>query len=155
MVIYKNRPIIYGGAAGIDNQILEVINCGLSSIGTLPFSFNSGLCALTESKVTNGLVEKRFPVKCESLATFTSCSFGYLNQSDGIFLCDYFDSVRLCRRTIADEPTGPFEDYGYSFDSHYKGAMAAGDGAGSKSQKLDLLLKHLFSVVRCQHPFCR
>ena len=58
MVIYKNRPIIYGGAAGIDNQILEVVNCGLSSIGTLPFSFNSGLCALTESKVTNGLVVK-------------------------------------------------------------------------------------------------
>ena len=64
-----------------------------------------------------------------------------MNQSDGIFLCDYFDSVRLCRRTTTDEPTGPFEEYGYSIESHYRGAMAAGDGAGSKSQKCGFVHK--------------
>ena len=55
MVIYENRPIIYGGQNGIDNQILEIVSCGLSSLGTLSFTFNSGLCAVTQSKVTKKL----------------------------------------------------------------------------------------------------
>ena len=58
MVIHQNRPIIYGGDASTATQILEVADCGLSSIGTLPFNLNSGLCGGTKSKVINSLVKK-------------------------------------------------------------------------------------------------
>ena len=58
MVIHQNRPIIYGGNAATATQILEVADCGLSSIGTLPFSLNSGLCGRTKSKVINSSVKK-------------------------------------------------------------------------------------------------
>ena len=57
MVIHQNRPIIYGGNAATSTQILEVADCGLHSIGTLPFSLNSGLCGGTKSKVINSSVK--------------------------------------------------------------------------------------------------
>ena len=98
-----------------------------------------------EQKVKWSIVQLKirktwFLVKCRYLEIrlITSYSFDDFDQSDGIFLCDFFNSVRLCRRTITDDPTGPFEDYGLSQYSHYRGAMAVGDGEGSESQNVTL-----------------
>ena len=45
-VVVANRMVLFGGAGvrSRKRQILEVYNCGLESVGTLPSDFSWGAC---------------------------------------------------------------------------------------------------------------